>query len=324
MKRAGGVVASGVVSIIGSLLAILIGLGLILATIAMRATPLPAGAAAPPINVGTVLVVEAGFMFGFGVIGIVSAIGLLKLKNWARISFLVFAGLLGAFSIMGMLGTFVASILAPQMILPEQQQPPAGFFTAFIVVSTIIWLALAGPSAWWLYYFTRRSVKEQFLTGAQIDQARRGPLSVTIIAWLLTVGACLGSLVLFMPYPVFMFGMAFTGWTARLVIALFNVSGLLAGVGMLRWRAQAHTLALCIYGCGLLSTILTLILPGSTARLQATMQVNYPQNMAVPVFTSSFVWMLMLFSVIAVGVPLWFLITRRQAFLQACSVSNEP
>src|SRR5262245_21933133 len=106
MKRAGGVTASGVISIVGSLLTILLGIGLILMTVTIRSNPLPSGAA-PPVDVTKILVIESIALLGLGVFGIVCGISLLMLKNWARISFLVFSGLLGSFSVMGLFGTFV-------------------------------------------------------------------------------------------------------------------------------------------------------------------------------------------------------------------------
>jgi hypothetical protein len=241
------------------------------------------------------------------------------LKNWARISFLIFGGVLAAFSVVAMLGTAMAIFVVPQM-MPREQAPPPGVLTGVLAIMIFFWLALAGLSAWWLYYFTRARVKEGFFTEAQLATPRRGPLSITIIAWLLAVGGCLGSLALaFMPsYPVFLFGFAFHGWMARLTLILLSLATLVAGVGMLRWHPRAHTLALAIYAFTLLSTLGSLILPGSTARMQAAMQeISYSQPAPFPV-SSSLLCFSLLLALVAVGVPLWFLVTRRRAFLDAC------
>jgi hypothetical protein len=74
MKRAGGVIASGVIGIVGSLVTILLGISLVVAAVSMRSHPLPQGAAPTPVNVTKVLVVEAIVLCGFGIVGIVSAV----------------------------------------------------------------------------------------------------------------------------------------------------------------------------------------------------------------------------------------------------------
>ncbi|HEY1308451.1 MAG TPA: hypothetical protein VGF24_33105 [Vicinamibacterales bacterium] len=321
MRRTGGVIASGIIAIVGSLVTILIGILLVVTVSGMRANPLPAGSPTPPINIPRVLIAEAVVLVGFGIFGIVSAIALFMLKNWARISFLVFACLLALFSVTGMIGTTIGTLLAPQMATPGQA-PPQGILTGVLVMFAVIWLLLLGLSIWWLYYLTRRSVNELFQTGAEIDTPRRGPLSVTIIAWLLTIGGLFAGVTVFASYPVFMFGMLFTGWTARLVLIPFGVVNLVAGIGMLRWRLQAHTLAVALYGFYLLSTITSVILPGSIERMQVAMQqMGYPEA-PVPALSTSFIGIGMVISVLAVCVPLFFLITRRRAFLEACTVAE--
>jgi carbon starvation protein CstA len=101
--------------------------------------------------------------------------------------------------------------------------------------------------------------------------------------------------------------------------AIFFCGLAVFGIVMLRWRAPAHTLALVFYGFSLLSTIFTLILPGSVGRmLELMLQMSSQQNLPQPLFSTSWVWISMLFGILAMSVPVWFLITRRRAFLDAC------
>jgi len=322
MKRSGSVTASAIISIIGSLGTLLLGIGLVISAIVARSNPqLREGAGSAPFDVTIVLLVEGGVLLAFGVFGIVSAIGLLRLKNWARICFLIFGGLLCAFSIMAVIGSVMAAFIAPG-IMPPEQRPPEGFFTVFLVGFSIFWLLLCGLSVWWLIYFTRPRAKEQFMNPAEAAAPRRGPLSVTIIAWLLAVGGCFGGLALFVSYPVMFFGMVFTGWTARAIILLWSAASIAAGIGMLRWRAPAHTLALTVYGFGLLTLIANVILPGAVERMRTLMLQMNPQLEATsPLVSAAFVRFSGVFGILAVAVPVWFLITRRQAFLDAC---HEP
>lgn len=200
MKATGRVIASGVIGIIGSLLTVLLAILLALTAFTFTPTPeLPDGIARPPIPVTTVLVVQAIVLFALGVWGFISAIGLLKLKNWARISFLVFAGLLSAVSVMGMIGTLLAILVTPQTTPPGPEPLPPGFFVVFFGIFFVFLLGLVGLSLWWLIFFTRRRVKEQFLSEGEIAKSLRGPMSVTIIAWLLVLGGCFAGLSLLMP-----------------------------------------------------------------------------------------------------------------------------
>src|SRR5262245_12730263 len=167
MKRTAGVIASGVVGIIGSLFTFLVAIALAATLIAVRSNPslAAAGPTPPPVEMTAVLATESVILFGLGIFGVVSAIGLLRLKNWARVSFLVFGGLLGGVSVMAMLGTLMAAVLMPQMMPPGQQVPP-GFVTGILLGFSAFWLAMVGLSVWWLIYFTRLRVKEQFMSAA--------------------------------------------------------------------------------------------------------------------------------------------------------------
>jgi hypothetical protein len=320
MRRPAGITVSGVIAIIGSLLFVLLSIFMIASLRSLPSTPtLPDGRPAPPVNITALLVVEAVVLLGFSIAGIVSAIALLRRRNWARISFLVFAGLLGGFSLVAMIGEVVAMFVTPLMF-PPQRNVPQGLLTAVFGAAAALFLALVGLSVWWLIYFTRRNVKAHFLSEAEIATPRRGPLSVTIIAWILLVGGALVSLNLLMSYPVFMFGIAFRGWTAHGIAMLFGAISFVAGLGMLRWHAAAHSLALVFYGLSLLSIGISLILPGSFARMLSVMRETVPQTATsgTPFPGAGFLLFSLLLGVAGVCVPLWFLVTRRKAFLDAC------
>lgn len=123
MKRSGGVTASAVIAIIGSVLSLLVGGLVIVAAVMMSSTPnlpTPEGQPALPIAPATILLVESILFIGLGALGIACAVGLLRLKNWARICFIIFAGLLCFVSVMGTIGFFVAMLVIPQTIPPAQ------------------------------------------------------------------------------------------------------------------------------------------------------------------------------------------------------------
>src|SRR5277367_3079745 len=128
----------------------------------------------------------------FAVWGIASGVGLLNLREWSRISIMVFAGLLLAISVPGLL-----MILFVKLPIPANSGDPE-------TTQRIMWIARIFSSAIyglltilavaWLYYFNLRNVKNQFGNRGNAESAfdlqpapQMGPysggrpLSITII-----------------------------------------------------------------------------------------------------------------------------------------------
>jgi len=324
MKRSGGVTASAVIAIIGSVLTVLFGGFAILSALVMRTMPnlsTPPGQPALPIPPAAILFGESLLFVGFGAWGIASAVGLLKLKNWARICFLVFAGLLCAFSAIGALSLFAVLLIFPRIAPPQANMPP-GMMTAVFGTMIVFALLLVALGIWWLIYFNRLEIKAQFMgEGVTIAPSPR-PLSITIIAWLFVVGGLAAPFYLVVSYPAMIFGFVIRGWTANFMYLLLTLAGLAAGIGLLRMRPAAHTLAVAYYVFSLLNLAASILLPGSFARMQAlTQEMLPPGSPSGFEFTEQFFWFAMLLGLLGIAVPLWFLVTRRQAFLDACKAS---
>lgn len=327
MKRSSGVIASGIIAIVGSVALLAFGIFAVLAGIMLRANPdfvaQQQRISPMPFSVATVLVVEAVIFWMLGVFGITAAISLLQLKNWARISFIVFAGVLCFFCIVGVSGSLMAMLFMPQTVPPDANVPQ-GILTAVFAFYLVLGLIVGALAVWWLIYFTRRQVKEQFMSPAEAAIPPRGPISVTIIAWLLIVGG--GVSLLFVPFgfPTVMFGIVFYGWMSRAVLLAFSGAGLLAGIGMLRWRPRAHSIAVGIYVFGLVNAISYYFIPGALARMNEVFLKMVPQTQAPQVLPSDTVFTYgIAIGVLGAGVSLWFLITRRKAFLEACRIPAE-
>ena len=318
MKRSGGVTASAVMAIIGSVFTILIGGFAILGALLMRTMPNLPTTPAQPVPPAAFLLAESVLFLGFGVWGMASAVGLLRLKNWARVSLLVFAGLLAFFSAIGAL--FMLLILVVGLPMPPQQNVPPGLMTSVFATMIVFALLLVALNVWWLFYFNRRDVKAQFMGEAAAAAPSRRPLSITIIAWLLIVGGIAAAPVyLLASSPLFVFGFVIRGWLAGAIYSLLVLAGLLAGVGLLRMKAAAHSLAVAYYGFTLLNLATNILIPGSFARMLAVMKETVPPTPGTQFFLSEqFFWFIMFCGLLSAGIPLWFLITRRQAFLDAC------
>src|SRR5664279_4839514 len=93
MKRPVGVILTAVVQVLGSLLvltgSVLMLLMPVLMPVLMRGTPRPT----PPSPMENQIFYGVGAVYGFfAVLGFLTAIGMFRLKNWARYSTLIFAG----------------------------------------------------------------------------------------------------------------------------------------------------------------------------------------------------------------------------------------
>src|SRR5215470_4214725 len=90
--------------------------------------------------------------------GILTSIGLFRLKEWARISIIVFSVLLVAMSGLGGL----MLLLIPFPTPPGQTVDPS-VTSGVRLVMGVSCLLLISVGAWWLVFFNRAKVKQQFV-----------------------------------------------------------------------------------------------------------------------------------------------------------------
>jgi hypothetical protein len=90
-----GVTAAGIVAILGSVLTVL---GVLMGLAGLLLVPHVRGALRLPFFARTVAIVMMCAFLGVAVFGIFAGVGLLRLKNWARIATLVWAGIAAPFS----------------------------------------------------------------------------------------------------------------------------------------------------------------------------------------------------------------------------------
>ena len=116
MQRFIGITASAVIAIIGSVLTILMSALIVMASITTHSilAQNQTSGVSPEASAMTLATVAVTYV-GFGIWGIVSAIGALRLRNWARICFAVFGGILAAFSLFVALGVLLIFRGAPQI-----------------------------------------------------------------------------------------------------------------------------------------------------------------------------------------------------------------
>jgi hypothetical protein len=340
MPRSAGVTVSAVVVIVGSAFTILSGAVMLIgALFVSKFSP----TASVPANMGLIVVVEAVMFFGFGGWGLASGIGLIGLRRWARISVLVFAGLL-------VLCSLPAAVMMAVIPLPaiNDANVPANFASIMRVGMALFYAAFAALGGLWLYFFNKERVKSQFqsrrptteTSAAQLPwgtplaasgaRHRGRPVSVTIIGWFMIVGSVLAPLILLfdsavfsgVQMPVYFLGLYFSGRSAYIVLAVWLAAQMAAGVGLLKLKNWALFTAIGLQCLAAVNLAMLITIPESRTRFQQIMDTMMASmNPHIP-HTTPFafpVWIGLASSIPVVFVVLWFLITRRQAFASAVS-----
>jgi hypothetical protein len=161
MTRSAGVTANAVIALLGSVLALAMGALMLFGMVfALQSAPVE-----PSKDFPLPAVYLKAFMMVIPLVyvlpaiwGICTGIGLLRLKNWARISIIVFGGLLAAFGLFGAFGALIVSLVK----LPNTPEVDPAAMTLVRVVMVFFALLELGLGAWWLYFFNRSTVKLQF------------------------------------------------------------------------------------------------------------------------------------------------------------------
>jgi hypothetical protein len=258
MKRSIGVTLSAIVSLLGS--ALTLGCGLLVIFVLFFFAPTRAnfsGVAAAP---KAIFVMGALVYILPAIWGVITSIGLFLLKNWARISILVFS------VILILMGALVGVIM---LIMPLPPAPAAAAtestITGIRLVMGAFWFGIAGIGVWWLILFTRPKVKSQFTAPSPADSmvgegqqpaalpliaqspSSARPLSITIIAWLLLVGCVFFPINFLTHAPAIFFTKLVTGYGAAVYLFLYLVANLSIGVGLLRLNPTARIAGIAYY-----------------------------------------------------------------------------
>jgi len=341
MKRSVGVTVIVILSLLGSVFTFAIG---ILVVVLMIMAPVPRSGPFPasPAFFRVMLLLASLMYLLPAVWGIVTGIGLWRLKNWARISMIVFSVLLilmGGFS--GLM-----TLVIPIPPTPGNNVDPSVITGVRISIGAFM-LTLAGVGVWWLVFFNRSKVKEQFgLSPALADAsslqtsypvqgvpvgtadpgARKRPLSISVLAWLVLISCLSLPFSLLLRAPAILFTKLLTGWPADLFYLAFAVAQVSIGLGLLRLRPAARMAAIIYFAFGSVNAAVFYLAPGGDARMLALMESErsmFPWMRMLPSqpqfhFESTpFLVMGAICGLIGTAIPLYFLITRKFAFDKA-------
>lgn len=352
MKRSGGVTAAAVVLFFGSgLLILFMGLGSLVLI-------LPRPSNADQYFPAASLVGGLLFYGVFAAWGIITAVGILKLRPWARISILVMSGFAAVGILFAYLGIF---LMAPIMRQTPGMNP--GFEKVFLVIWSVMLAIPLGISIWWFALFMLKSVRLQFAaegltasavvaqppisvttpphaqtpaTNAAAMQAgavlptsasHKIPASIIVVAIFLLLGV--PSMVYTMTFaihlhlPFVLLGIFVTGWKSTASLATMGIIQLVLGIALLRrklWSLNS-TIAYAIFA--ILNALLFLATPARKIYLSTFLQ-NYPVPQGLPpdfmqqLMRVVFPWSL-IFGIALNLVALYFLWTRREAYRTACA-----
>jgi hypothetical protein len=335
MKRPVGLILTSVLLALGA--GFLLLLAALMTFTGIATSRSPAIAASPVTGAKSLLLFSLGIalMFAlFAVWAILTLIGLLRLRNWARISVLILGGgqaLIGLFAALGM----VAMIFLP---LPVTTNQPAHLQAIVFGFLSIFYSLVATVGVWWLIYFTRATIRSRFqsplsyaaglpppMPGPELAAARPGrfahvPAPVAIIGCLYLLSAVLCALIALLPFPAFMMGSIITGNSARVLYLTIGVIAGLLGYGLLRLANWARITTFVFLCLGLLNAGLTL-LPWYEARLrvynqQITASMHLPaHSIPMPDLTHFYLIFGIVMMIVFNGAIFWFLQRHKRAFL---------
>lgn len=300
MKRPVGVTASAIVAILGSVLALLIAVG----SVAALFLPRPPS---EPANLGQFVVSGAFILAAAGVVGVWVAVGVLRLRPWARIAMLVLAGFLAMAAIVPLLMTMAVPLP------PDISAGTAQDFRRMMAMTFGVPLAVA---AWWLIQFNTKSTKAAF-DSPVAEPASRRPISITVIAWLSIAGVASIAMAILRQSPAVLFGMIFHGWAAGVVYAVFGALMLYIGMGLLDLREEARILGIGWSAFSLVNTGVIVFVPAIRQRMLALQTELGGEGSRAPVLDLAMVLnVIFVFAAIVAAATIWFLIRHRDAFGQ--------
>ncbi|HJX96177.1 MAG TPA: hypothetical protein VJ324_11200 [Candidatus Acidoferrum sp.] len=345
------VTAAGVVAIIFSALGLL--LGLLVEASMIVAPRLRTSEGVPGIPPGTLAAVEVFWLFGvaIAIFGFFAGLGVLRRRNWARITMLVWGGIMAVLSAVSIPVILLVFNSLPSS-LPNGAE--AGPFMGFLKVFMVFFYGIPlGIGIWWLVLFTRPRVAAAFAAPAPLaayppamdatgfplpqPEARPSssskaacPLPLMILAgFLIFSAACMVLAVLFPmtgSMPFFLFGHLFSGISAKFLLGLIGVVLGIAGVGMLKLKPAALHTVLVLQCVFFINGILSAVNPRFLAAAQEAMQRADAENPAFPggnpFLTGSFFHSILIFGLFFSAAIIAILLFYRSRFLEAASAAN--
>ena len=309
MKRPFGVIFSAVVLLLGTLFQLLMAFVMAFsgAFMPMQTSPggLPGASATTPVPpwMSTFMYLFSFFCLTLAIWGIVTTVGLFRLRNWARYSVLVIGGGIALIGLVSML-TSLLLIFIPMPLPPSAgtSQPPnlQVFVKVIFAVTALLYGIVGGIGVYWLVYFNLKRVRAIFagaavefagaagqfpggavqLAGASTEfavalpQSRQNPrpflVSLLAVLNLIGAGSCL--LMALFPIPAVFVGMILHGWEKSALYLIFAAIQAAVGVGLWRLDEWGRRLALAMTVFGAVQCGVYVFRPSLLLRYNAEMK----------------------------------------------------
>ena len=276
--------------------------------------PPPETAPEPPLPLKGIMTALAVFFTAFGIWGFLTAAGIFRRREWARISMVIFAVLLVGMGGSALVGIIFIKLPPNASLTPQMMLGIRLGIAAFYGAMTLI-------GAWWLLLFNSSRAKHYFSesgTGipAGVPSESGRPLSISIIGWYLLISTLFTATAAILRVPGMLFGAVLTGWVALAVYTVFTAVNLYLGSGLLQLQEPARVGSIVYFLIVAANSVVTVLLPDFPARMR-TMQDAFPrflrwsQQQTLPL---DGVWGFALIGAALAAVPIWFLVRRRAAF----------
>jgi hypothetical protein len=315
MKRPVGVMISGFLQVAGGALCLTLG-SLQYAALRGRVIPVEdSGHTTYFVMYPWALYLPLVIFGGMGAWSLVTGVGVLWLRRWARISTLLLASLLATMGAMG-----IPTIYALDGTHRAEMDAAAWQMIRTSLISFYVVLGAVG--VWWLIYFNRPKVKEAFRAAPEDASKPECPTSITLIAWLLLSFLLFAPMAIWWRPPANLLGITFAGAAATVWNLILMFFFAYCGWGLLKLRPAAwkHTMILSAFL--VVNSACLLLLPDAYNQYQRAMLDSvprFPDQFVQPIadkLSAGF------FLILSLGVPIWFLWTRRERYLAAAGAAN--
>jgi hypothetical protein len=258
---------------------------------------------------------------------ILTLIGLVRLRSWARYSLLAIAGLMAGFGGIAMLSSFAMPFLMPSMPAAANQPAadPSILRTIFFMTGAVYGLVTALGVALLVYYNLAKT-RALFLMNAPVNvgppktsTGRPRPTAVTVISWIYLISAPFCLIYTFLPFPAFLFGFILHGLAAHLMYLFFGALTFAIGYGLLRLRNEARVAMFALFALLPIQTVVMLTPWGARQFRLCMDEMNtamYGGRYTPPNLFASpgIIVFFMLLSMALYAVVLWLLHRHRAAF----------
>jgi hypothetical protein len=288
---------------------------------------LPGATSEFPPATRTMMLGTQGFMICLSLFGVATGIALIYLRNWARISILIWAGFSVFFGVIGIPIAYLTTF-SP---VPSAPALPAESITAVRLILVFVYGIPLVIGVWWLILFNRKSVKAQFdgtmgLVDAGLPQKPRCPLPIAVVAWMY-IASILN--LLFLPFfpvhaPVFVFAKLLPDRLGLAVLVLSFLAFTISGIGLLKLKPWSLSLTMGLQVFWLASSSVSMlrkdyksIMVSFMEQYGASLHLPASEYSANPImqYFGSFMVLVMLFTSAILGLLIYY----RPRFLEAAS-----